>query len=61
MNKPNPHFPHQPWTASPAFTAWLDVAGSGFPNADRLPLAALFTHQRKIKAAQAQRLADQGA
>jgi hypothetical protein len=60
MYKPNPHFPDAPWCASPAFTAWLDVAGDGFPNADRLPLRALFIHQKKIKAEQARRLAKQG-
>ena len=60
MFKPNPHVPAEPFMPSPAFVAWLDVAAHGYPNADRVPVDALFVMQRNIKAAEAKRLAARG-
>lgn len=53
MLKPNPHVPDQPFTSSPAFLAWLDVACDGYPSADRVPLPMLLQMQAKIKAERA--------
>jgi hypothetical protein len=44
----NPHVPDVPWTPSPAFLAWLDVACDGYPNADRVPVPMLLLMQRRI-------------
>jgi hypothetical protein len=62
MFKPyqNPYVPAEPFTSSPAFAAWLDVAAHGYPNADRVPLAMLLTMQQTLKDKDAKRLARNG-
>lgn len=59
MFKPyqNPYVPAEPFTASRAFTAWLDVASNGYPNADRVPLPLLLLMQQTLKDKDAKRLA----
>lgn len=57
MYKPSPHFPETPFSPSLAFVAFLDVMGSGCPNAERLPLRLLMLQQANLQKAAAKRLA----
>jgi hypothetical protein len=60
MFKPNPHVPNEPFTSSPAFSAWLDVACDGYPNADRVPVPMLLLMQKNLKDKEAKRRARNG-
>jgi hypothetical protein len=54
MHKIGPYFPTQPFQASPAFAAWLDLYIDGKPIPDKQNLTEMMHMHGRYLAAQAQ-------